>query len=61
MIVKTLSFCAHHRSTTTIQVLGDEREPTSKNNPVQTTPVPVHLLQVLSILTDLLVIISDEA
>lgn len=44
-----------------IQVLGDESEATSKNNPVQATPVPAQLLQVLSILTDLLVIINDEA
>lgn len=44
-----------------IQVLGDESEASSKNNPVQATPVPVQLLQVLPILTDLLVIINDEA
>lgn len=30
-----------------IQVLGDESEPTSQNNPVQTTTVPIQLLQVL--------------
>lgn len=44
-----------------IQVLGDESEPTSKNNPVQTTLVPIPLWQALSIMIDLLVIISDEA
>lgn len=38
-----------------IQVLGDESEPTSENNLVQTTPVPIQLLQVLFTLSDLLV------
>lgn len=40
---------------TMIQVLGDESEPTSENNLVQTTPVPIQLLQVLFTLSDLLV------
>lgn len=44
-----------------IQVLGDNSEPTSKTNPVQTTPVPAQLLQGLSVLTDLLLIVSGEA
>lgn len=42
-------------------MLGDESEATSKNNPVQTTLVPIQLLQVLPILIDLLVIINGEA
>lgn len=43
-----------------IQVLGNESEPTSQNNPVQTTTVPIQLLQVLLTLIGLLVTIADQ-
>jgi len=41
-------------------VLGNQSEYPSKNNPVQTTPVPVQLLEVLLTVTGLLVIIADQ-
>lgn len=43
-----------------IQVLGDESEPTSKYNPVQTTPIPIQLLEVLLTLTSYLFMLTSD-